>query len=1156
MSTNQYRPSTSTGYGSYVTGRNAAFFDGEYRRYFLNRGGCLYTASTNQAAVVIDFKIPADEIIDSTLYDITSVNLKIYVTSLLLGSDTSSTPTSATQTNLRLMLRNAMTGNLDALHAQIPNTNSNESSIYNYGGTNYLASTSLSANVNQWNTLALTSSFYAQFLAAQEDGYISLILKRTAISASQAFYVALDGHADGTYRPILEVNYQAKQQPGIISSFDLADVNTLRYVDEIPVILDIRDSEADTQTVTIEGRAKMADDCEWGEYTPLSIQESNALAAPITGYVHNLTVNSIFRQGSIATTRRLKYYEDPEAEGGIYWEGETLVIPGETQDFADTLYTGKDLKPNTVYRMGLVHDGGGAGNPARLQIYQPEVPGFTNINTYLDTYDDGDPSTYVTFNSGPDGNDVVIIINGYSGSPYTRFTDIILREHTFDIEPWDVTLRAKLSDNDGISDYYSMPRTLVIDGRAPHSVAITDTAGSSDGVFQQSPNATFSYLYNVSAYPDDPPVIGYRWKVDESPNTELTTADAFTVNGTKEYTAPWDNRWYFHVATEGSNGILSPTSHYGFFYNIPADFNTASGVYCNSTQIFTDSTQWINYDLRPQFTWVRPDEDTNLLTYSLQVGIEGGVSHANGLYTPAFAIDWSVVPEAYSIDFRIYITDNVGIRYALKDTTISTANWEVYDSSNDTWVTIDSLANSVVPRTKIADGTQYRYNKVRYQIQVTDHVPDRVPLVMTIQLGYYDDNSTNYTWDQETQPKFLAFTPETYAYDDVFQMGYTVPNAQIMSMFVQLSQDNFISDISSYTTVQHYKSFVEVFKHHPEDALVCYFNSIPVTNEIDNRSGSASNATTQSNVRATGNTAMRFNGVGASLSFGDYYDPYLRPFGLAFWFNVNAPAGGSVPLVQKGGYSSTTPGFFVELTGTGALNIFVGDGTDTHEILITNNDYRDGEWYHVVLNYNKPNLEVYVDGTLRGSSNSPVNGNINSTSSFVMGNGLDGWIDDLTYRFEPFTKQEIRSMQNWTHEQLATGLEIPLTTIGVLGDGSFRTIRYVASRNTYLEPGNYKWRYKKTINGAQDGSFTTSASAVNLGAADSIPYTWDFDNPEIDEDNIAVPEFRPDDDLTYTGRAYFARFRVFDGFEYGNWTEMYKFRVNEKPVAPNNLFIQ
>jgi hypothetical protein len=417
----------------------------------------------------------------------------------------------------------------------------------------------------------------------------------------------------------------------------------------------------------------------------------------------------------------------------------------------------------------------------------------------------------------------------------------------------------------------------------------------------------------------------------------------------------------------------------------------------------------------------------------------------------------------------------------------------------------------------------------------------------------------------------VTFTNESYAKGMMFQFQYPVPHGNLLTLFAQTTLDNY-TNFNTYNFAQHHKSFTEVFKHDPATQLVCYFNT-PVNpsgfgpyNVIDGidavrivATNKATLETLTANYRTTGNASWRFYNAG--INYTKRYDPYLKNFGISFWFkNFGGPVG-SRQLVIKGGASS--PGFYIDINN-GNLTVYVRDVLGTVATFATvGKTYDNGSWYHCVLNVSRGvtnYVKLYINNILVASTmtNIPQGSIYGATSDFIIGNGYVGWIDDFIFRHETFTDEEISLLYSWTKETICFGLERLVSSVGILGDedSSIRTIRFNMTHGTYNPSGAFKWRYKKTVNGVQDSSFTSSTSDVNLAAATPIVYQWNFDAPEISQNDIGVPEYRPSIDLSYLSRVYYARFRVFDGFEYGNWTGLYKFRINERPVAPTNLFVQ
>lgn len=103
-----------------------------------------------------------------------------------------------------------------------------------------------------------------------------------------------------------------------------------------------------------------------------------------------------------------------------------------------------------------------------------------------------------------------------------------------------------------------------------------------------------------------------------------------------------------------------------------------------------------------------------------------------------------------------------------------------------------------------------------------------------------------------------------------------------------------------------------------------------------------------------------------------------------------------------------------------------------------------------------------------------------------------------------------------------------------------------------LPTGIASARFKFILSGIEDATWRYT-TPINLQNQESA--TWNFTNPEIDISGIQQTQYILSAPFTNKNQQYFARLRVWDGMQYGDWTPTFKFKVNKPPAAPTNLRI-
>jgi len=1157
MATQNFYPNHQLGFIDASVGQSASSFNNQYRRWTPSVLPCFHMISdgkNHRVSLVLDFYIPPDQQIDPTIYNVTSAKLKLFV---------HSTFGNTAQSSYQLYLRNDFSNSLYRVPlVQLANANTEMSGVYNSTTTSYMSGSTLNLAVSNWITLNLLSGFYSKFLTHQTGGFVSLVLKRTTRNSYDWFQAASQLYEDGSFAPTLEINYERKQEPATITNFDLKTPSALNYVEHVPTVITVRDPDQENQTLTVEGSAKLGDSNDYAPYTPLSLVESPVISALDKGTISERTVILPFRKGSLATPKRFKYHADVTRSAGASFSGNNLVLGSGAYAYS-VLYTGLDLKPNTTYRFGITFTTN-RYNPY-ISVNIPNTPFYQQKQ--VATYNENSGATYIDFNSGQivrlgngtiDGYQVTLRVDGATDSTIT-ITGVTLIEIPYDTVPWKVRLRAKVNDTDGTSEYFVMPRELDVDGRAPTKPVITDENGSQHEVFTQSPSARF--VWTESQVLGNVPMRQYRYRIDNDPNTIITSDNSTVIaNRLLEHNFTWDDKHYLHVAGEAENNLIGETASYGYWYNVPATFNEVAGIKCNDIALKTDITEWINYELRPQFTWTAPAEANHLMRYEIQVGTSGGI---NAYTIEPFEIDWSFIPAGVGAFFRIQIHDATGILYLDKNTLYDKTGWDVYKANSFQWVSmateLEGLGRTNLPKTIIPDATSDPlYSLARYSISLPDHIPDEIPLYAQISVGYYDATSGNYVWSQFTQPKRFVFTQGSYASSALFSIAHTVPTDQYMSLLPQYSTDNFGLDIQQFPITDYYKSYAEVFRYSAYDRLMVTFKGNAVVNLVDSVAPSISG--TSSATRSTGVYARSFSGT-SYLNFSNRYNPNYSDLSLAFWFKAPVLSTART-IIAKGGGTNGSAGFYVSLDQNGKVLAYFGVNASQYALATTPSSFQDDTWHHCAVTIDRDSsIKIYIDGSLQ------VSANLNAKSKCAPSNNLyigrtdagsyfNGSLDDIVLTHRVLTLDEIRFLSRWVSDESPLGLERAITSKGVLGNNTPKVLRAYADRGISIDPGSYKYRYKKIVNGVIDPAWTTSAVSYVLPANASVAYSWTFEQPEINETGITVTSFRPSVNLSKLANTYYVRMRLFDGFEHSDWTRLYKFRINRKPNPPKNLFIQ
>lgn len=101
---------------------------------------------------------------------------------------------------------------------------------------------------------------------------------------------------------------------------------------------------------------------------------------------------------------------------------------------------------------------------------------------------------------------------------------------------------------------------------------------------------------------------------------------------------------------------------------------------------------------------------------------------------------------------------------------------------------------------------------------------------------------------------------------------------------------------------------------------------------------------------------------------------------------------------------------------------------------------------------------------------------------------------------------------------------------------------------------NFQLRWKFILDDEEEASWRDTLVDQNTVAPDSN-IEWSLLDPEIDVSGLSSPGYIHGISLGKLSTTYYARVKVFDGFEYGDWSNVYKFKVNTPPSAPTSLRI-
>lgn len=720
---NQYYKDISIGLKDFAVGSFSLLYDGEYRRFNTDFSQCSYV-TTNPSGICatnFEFYVPQNSIINPDLYSINSISINFYVPPSGIGMDSKS----GIHNNLFVSFRNLT--DLNKPQLQIPNTNAAQKDLFNTNSTNFIASGTRHITTGAWNSILLSSSFYQNYFDEQSKGFILLDFKRN-LASSEILYLYTSSRDAGIYSPYLNIDYSLIEEPAEITSLSLVEEKN-KYSSDIKLKLGVQDTETDSQTVILETRANI-DSVGPTDWIAANISPSGITSSASESF-NEITWSNDYRGNSYATARKIKYGVENTYSGATP-SGSYIVMPNGSF-VKGSLINAKDIKKNTTYRFG-----GAANSSLSYKVIK-------NLSTTL--FDQALASgSYQIFSTGSVNSDLFdFYVTNSTGSTKVLY-DINITEDVFDINPWIVDVRAKLTDNDGTAGYFVMSSGVPIDNRIPGKPTLIDASGSVSNVFQS--NNYIDLRWDDIGNPIF--ISGYRYSITNTPKDVLATS-TFTTNKRIQYTVPYDGKWYFNVATHHINDILGETENYGFFYNIPAEFNSASGVYVDGREIFTTLNTWIKNNLKPIFTWGATQQYQNNISYHIQVGASGGL---NNFVVGPFDIKWDQVPSGSLLYSKIDVKDINRFRYLEKNNTLNVSGWYVYNSSNSSWNTMNTIGLS---------GTNF--TKVKYVTNEYDNLPDKIDLFSRVSFGYFNNESSNFFFNPYEQEKYAAAISGNYSWE-------------------------------------------------------------------------------------------------------------------------------------------------------------------------------------------------------------------------------------------------------------------------------------------------------------------------------------------------------------------------------------------------------
>jgi len=244
------------------------------------------------------------------------------------------------------------------------------------------------------------------------------------------------------------------------------------------------------------------------------------------------------------------------------------------------------------------------------------------------------------------------------------------------------------------------------------------------------------------------------------------------------------------------------------------------------------------------------------------------------------------------------------------------------------------------------------------------------------------------------------------------------------------------------------------------------------TDESGNYDGTATNVTYGTGVFGQ---AGVFNGSSSYISTG-IQTSSNDVNSYSFWFKTSGNVSDGI-FFDKNDPTGTTYGFRrCSIDSTGRVYVAAWGGSGNW--VISSTGYDDNQWHHVVVTFNYPTKQLYIDGQLIGSTSS-VLGTTPSTNPIVIGArydglySLDGSIDQFRIFNEALTPLEVEALYT---EELCI-CDGTVDTLDILGDGSC-IATYPLDGNANDLSGNYSGTPTNVSYGV--GEFDLAAKFVNV----------------------------------------------------------------------------
>jgi len=454
VATAKYYPNYALGYADVDAGQDADYYGGQWKRYCAPSGMVMNDLVSGKVRIhdaCLDFYIPEDQRLDPTIYQITAA--KLYIYPLDFYPRASIFQLTQTLTNTGVYLRNAV-GSLRQPQLQLADIPTNMSAIHG-ASANYLSGSSLPITLPNWSILTLASSFYSAFMTYQYDGFVSLVLRRTAQTTGSGGFFALSGYGSGHYAPYLEIIYQPIASPPTIVSFASDGAPSQVWGAKAQINMTVKDTEEETATLAVRATAQMngvpINKWVWLPVADDAGAPGYAITTTQLGLASRRTVNMPFRRNSLATPSGWTYWRTFRYTNATFSPTAGTISfttnAAQIDDISSPLAVNVDLKPNTVYRLGVTYNTTGGLVPvAKISKATTGLPIEERFLT--GSYNPNIRSTYVEWNTNLDTIFTPLIKASGAGGTVT-ISEVILTEATFDPNPWTITLEARLTDNDG-----------------------------------------------------------------------------------------------------------------------------------------------------------------------------------------------------------------------------------------------------------------------------------------------------------------------------------------------------------------------------------------------------------------------------------------------------------------------------------------------------------------------------------------------------------------------------------------------------------------------------------------------------------------------------------------------------------------------------------